>query len=223
MTFLSTDDRYFLLRRLHSLTGIIPSGAFLLFHFFENASAITSHEAFNQTVIKIGEIPYLYFFEIFALLLPLAFHALFGAFLVFAARPNVLAYGYARNWAYFFQRVSGAFACIFIFYHVISTRGWALFVKGGDITHANMHAMLSSPWVLACYVIGIVSVTYHFSNGLWSFSITWGLFVSQNAQKRFAILTNVIFVLLCLGGLDILSDFVFGKAISSQLSMLVFW
>ena len=41
-------DRLFLWRRLHSLSGIIPVGAFLLFHIFENLSALRGPEAYNE-------------------------------------------------------------------------------------------------------------------------------------------------------------------------------
>jgi succinate dehydrogenase / fumarate reductase cytochrome b subunit len=46
------------------------------------------------------------------------------------------------------------------------------------------------------YIIGIVSITFHFANGVWSFCITWGITVSKESQKAVAILSFVIFVVL---------------------------
>ena len=130
MEKLTPDERYFLLRRLHSLSGIVPLGGFLLFHFFENASARLGPDAFNETVWKIGQMPYLYAFEVGLLLIPILFHGIFGLLISAQSSPNLKSYPYARNWAYLLQRVSGVVAFAFICFHVVTTRGWSLFVKG---------------------------------------------------------------------------------------------
>ena len=193
----------FLLRRLHSLTGIVPLGGFLLFHFFENASARRGPEAFNQTVEEIGKMPYLYAIEISVLLLPILFHAVYGLFIRTPSQPNVVSYGYWRNWAYFLQRFTGAVAFAFIGFHVVSTRGWAVFVKGAPITFEDMHQYLSDPALFLFYAVGILSVTFHFANGLWSFCLTWGLVTTHEAQKRVAVLSLFVFLVLAVVGLDI--------------------
>jgi succinate dehydrogenase / fumarate reductase, cytochrome b subunit len=218
---LTSDDRYFLLRRLHSLTGIIPIGGFLLFHFFENAAARNGAEAFNQTVLKIGEMPYLYLMEISVLAVPLLFHGIFGLLITADSKPNLSNYPYCRNWAYFLQRLSGVLAFAYIFYHIASTRGWALFIKGSAITFADMQAKVAG-YGLAIYCIGILAVVYHFSNGLWSFSVTWGLVKSQEAQKQLAILTQILFLVLAVVGLDILSAFVLHQSVLSKVGALIF-
>lgn len=218
----SRDEWYFLFRRLHSLTGLVPIGGFLLFHFFENASARRGPEAFNETVEKIASMPYLYALEIGLLLLPILFHAVFGLFITTSSRPNVVHYPYGRNWAYLLQRLSGIVAFVYIAVHVATTRGWALFVKGDHITFADMQAMLSQPLIMALYVVGIIAVTYHFANGIWSFSITWGLVRTAEAQKRLACASVGIFIVLCAVGLDIVSAFVMKQSILGQLGSLIF-
>ncbi len=217
MAKLSRDDWHFILRRLHSLTGIIPIGGFLLFHFFENASARHGAAAFDQTVTKIAEMPYLFALEIGVLGLPILFHAIYGLFITSSSRPNVGGYGYARNWAYFFQRLTGLIAFAYIFFHVATTRIYALMYKGTPITFADMHSMLSQPWIFAFYIVGILAVTYHFSNGLWSFSITWGLVRSHIGQQRLAALTIVIFLLLSIVGVDIVSAFMWDQGLLARL------
>ena len=208
MAALTSGERHFLLRRLHSLTGIIPIGGFLLFHFFENAAARHGAEAFNETVLKISQMPYLYVMELAVLLVPILFHGLYGVLISFEASPNNQHYCYPRNWAYLLQRVSGVLALLFICYHVTSTRGWALFVKGEAYTFYDMQLSLSVGWVLALYIVGIISATFHFTNGLWSFCITWGIVRTQAAMDRLAVITMVLFLGLCSIGLDILSSFV---------------
>lgn len=207
MSTLTADERHFLLRRIHSLTGIVPLGGFLLYHFFANASARHGEAAFNETVKKISEMPYLYAVEIGLLLIPILFHSIYGLFITTSARPNVVHYPYGRNWSYTLQRVTGILAFFYLIYHVATTRVWSLFVKGSSYSFADMAASLSSTTVLAIYVVGIVASTFHLANGIWSFSITWGIVTSPVAQKRLACATNVFFVILCIVGLDILSAF----------------
>jgi succinate dehydrogenase / fumarate reductase cytochrome b subunit len=75
------------------------------------------------------------------------------------------------------------------------------------------------PWVFALYIAGIISVVYHFSNGLWSFSITWGLVRSDVGQKRLACVSMAIFAILSIVGIDILSAFVFKQSILTSLGI----
>ena len=218
---LTASDRHFLLRRLHSLTGILPIGAFMLFHFFENASARSGAAEFNATVLKIAGMPYVYAMEIFLLAIPIAFHSLYGIFITASSRPT-LTYGTARNWAYMMQRISGMIGLVYIVYHVVSTRVWSLVVKQDHITFQDMHDKLSNPIVLLLYVVGIVALTFHFANGLWSFSITWGLVRTRQGQNRLAQATMAIFAVLCIVGLDILSAFVREKSILAELGNALF-
>jgi succinate dehydrogenase / fumarate reductase cytochrome b subunit len=219
MAALSSADRSFILRRLHSLTGIVPLGGFLLFHLFENASARKGAEAFNETVLKIAGMPYLMVAEWLLLLLPLIFHSVYGIVITKASRPVVSNYTHSRNLAYIAQRISGVIAFFYIAYHVVSTRFWALFVAGREITFQDMHEKLAVPWVLALYVVGIISVVYHFSNGLWSFSITWGIVRTDSGQKLLAKISTAIFIVLSIVALDILSAFVGNQSFLSALGI----
>jgi succinate dehydrogenase / fumarate reductase cytochrome b subunit len=217
MAALTKDELNFLLRRLHSLSGIIPIGGFLLFHFFENASARHGAEAFNQAVLKISEMPYIYVMEVLVLAVPILFHGIYGLFISGTSRPNVANYPYERNIAYFLQRASGVIAFAYIIFHVSTTRIWSLFVKGDHITFADMSLQLSNPVVLIFYVLGILSITYHFSNGIWSFSVTWGLVTSGDAQRRLSRACMGMFFVLALVGLDIVFSFRIGHSFMASL------
>ena len=193
----------------------------MLFHFFENASARRGPDAFNMTVEDISKMPYIYAAEIFLLAIPIAFHSLYGLFIRTPSRPDVVCYSTARNWAYLMQRVSGLIAFFYIIYHVLTTRIWALFVKGDNITWLDMNQSLSHVSVALIYIVGIVAITYHFSNGLWSFCITWGVVTSRSAQQKLAQVTMVIFFILCVIGLDIFSAFIIrGGVLTNLLSSL---
>jgi succinate dehydrogenase / fumarate reductase cytochrome b subunit len=64
-------------------------------------------------------------------------------------------------------------------------------------------------WVVAIYVVGVVSVIYHWSNGLWTAAITWGLTISEKAQNRWkgvcavmGIALTIFFVAAIVGALN---------------------
>ena len=48
----------FLLRRLHSLSGIVPIGAFLLEHFISNFEAFHGPEAYGRQVAFLNSLPF---------------------------------------------------------------------------------------------------------------------------------------------------------------------
>src|SRR5262249_3692194 len=99
--------RGFLLRRLHSLSGVVPVGVFLIEHLWTTAKARAGQASFDRAVREINPLPLLPVIEIFGIFLPLAFHAIYGVKLAFDSRPNVVKYPYSRNWLYTMQRVTG--------------------------------------------------------------------------------------------------------------------
>ena len=52
------EGNSFLLRRLHSLTGIIPIGAFLIEHFISNSEATKGAQAYNDQVKFLTSLPF---------------------------------------------------------------------------------------------------------------------------------------------------------------------
>ena len=48
------DDHSFLWRRLHSLSGVLPLGAFLCYHMFENLSALRGPAAYDEMVNHVN-------------------------------------------------------------------------------------------------------------------------------------------------------------------------
>src|SRR5467141_3866389 len=51
-------DTSYLLRKLHSFTGVLPVGAFLAEHFWSNSSALVSAEKYNATSQELQTIPF---------------------------------------------------------------------------------------------------------------------------------------------------------------------
>lgn len=92
---------HFALRRLHSLTGIVPVGGYLLIHLYTNSKVLEGAEAFDAAVRAIHALPGVHLLEWFGIFSPLYFHAAYGIYVAAQARHNITNYGYGRNWAFY--------------------------------------------------------------------------------------------------------------------------
>ncbi|HTO88906.1 MAG TPA: succinate dehydrogenase [Thermoanaerobaculia bacterium] len=198
---------HFWLRRLHSLSGLLPIGGFLAFHLYENFAATRGAEAYNAMARRLQELPFAVSLEIFVIAVPLFFHGIVGLFLTSTAKPNLFSNPYIRNAMYVIQRVTGVVVFAFILFHYWTTRLVQLHDHESLNLFSQVRAAVGNPWIFAFYVLGILSATFHLSNGLWSFSIVWGITVSPSAQRRMAYVSAVVFVLLSVIGIRSISAF----------------
>ncbi len=122
----------FLLRRLHSLSGIVPVGAFLIEHILvSNATAINGPEAYANQVKFLGSLPMVIFLEAFGIWLPILFHGGYGLVIWWRGESNVRDYPWTGNWMYALQRWTGIIAFAYIAWHT-----WHLRFAGIDL-HAH--------------------------------------------------------------------------------------
>ena len=199
----------FFLRRLHSLTGIIPVGAFLFEHILiSNATAISGPEAYARQVSFLANLPLVFFLELFGIWLPIAYHGLYGFYIWYRGEANTGEYPWSGNWMYTLQRWTGAIAFIYIVWHT-----WTMRFTGIDL-HENpaasfgkVAAEIHNPWLLAFYVIGLVAASWHFAYGIWLFCAKWGIVSGDKAQQRLLRLCLAFFVLLSVVGLASLYTF----------------
>ncbi len=210
------QKNHFLLRRLHSLTGILPIGVFLVIHLTTNSSIawgklglrgehadLSFREGgvayFWKEVTWINnQVPHLLLTEI-VLWGAIAFHSILGVMYAMSGSNNASQYRYGGNVRYALQRLSGYLGILFIFYHVATLRwGWSFLVPGGT----QWSSQFSASTLAAClrgsattvtpmgvlislfYFLGVSMLVFHFANGLWTSAITWGLTVTERAQKR---------------------------------------
>lgn len=202
-----TERQYFTLRRLHSLSGILPLGVFLANHFLTNSFAVGGAEKFNDKVEFLRSLPYLYLIEIFGIFLPIAFHAAVGVLIFREAKFNNSRLGYRNNVLFTIQRITGILLIFFIAYHVLFTR----FAHWFGIDNADLFVLmkdkLANPVVFAIYVVGILAASFHLGNGLFGFTIHWGLATSRVAQQRMAGVGLAIAAVFALVGVNALLAF----------------
>jgi succinate dehydrogenase / fumarate reductase, cytochrome b subunit len=212
----------FAIRRLHSLTGIVPVGAFLVVHFLTNVSILDGPATFQERVGEIHNIGpvTLLFVEWLFILLPILLHGLIGLLIVTRGKRNILSYPYRENVRYALERWTGVVTFVFVLWHVFHTRGWFTStwwmthvtkpLGGGtfDFEHAAVTAAASiqaSGLVGLAYLVGVLASAYHLSNGVWTAGITWGAWTSENAQNRATILSLGIGLVLATMGLAALA------------------
>ena len=185
----------FYLRRLHSLLGIIPIGALLIVHLMINHQATQGAEAFNKAAGFMESLPFLLVTELILIYIPILYHGLYGIHIAFTAKENIGHYSLFRNWMFALQRLTGIIAFVFIFVHLWQTRLQKLFF-GKEISYDMMHQTLQNPiWVIV-YIICVIAVIFHFSNGIWSFLVTWGFLQSKKSQRIFTWVSLIIFLIL---------------------------
>jgi succinate dehydrogenase / fumarate reductase cytochrome b subunit len=199
----------FLLRRLHSLTGIIPVGAFLFEHILiSNATAISGPAAYARQVGFLANLPLVFFLELFGIWLPILFHAGYGFYIWYRGEGNVSEYPWTGNWMYTAQRWTGGIAFAYIVWHT-----WTMRFTGTDL-HENpiasfgkVQAEVQHPLLLAFYAVGLVCASWHFAYGIWLFAAKWGLTTGEKAQARLLRVCLAFFLLLSTVGLVSLYTF----------------
>ena len=172
----------FFLRRLHSLTGVFPIGAFLLEHMFSNSFIIRGPEAYNNQIAFLVSLPYVPFIEITFIYLPILYHALYGFYVMFTGKNNLGWYPYKENWLYVMQRWTGIMTFIYVSYHVYHTKIVNV-LYGTEVSYARMAVLMHDPKIFWFYIIGLAAVMFHFANGVWGFLISWGITVGDKARR----------------------------------------
>ena len=199
----------FFLRRLHSLTGIIPVGAFLFEHILiSNATAISGPEGYARQVSFLANLPLVFFLELFGIWLPILFHGLYGFYIWYRGDGNTIAYPWTGNWMYAAQRWTGGIAFAYIIWHT-----WTMRFTGVDLhlypsaSFGKVQNEVFQTPLFLFYVAGLIAASWHFAYGIWLFCAKWGIVSGERARKRFLILCVVFFFVLTGVGLGSLTSF----------------
>jgi succinate dehydrogenase / fumarate reductase, cytochrome b subunit len=197
----------FLLRRLHSLTGLL-FGGYIVIHLVVNATLAQGgtgpHDIFQAQVDKIHSLPFLWAVEWAFIYLPIIYHAVYGCWIIVEGRPNVDLYPYTKNYFYLAQRISAIVIVLFLLFHVLGMKGLLGSTLAFDPDRAalstarNVNSNLLVAYLI--YPLGILASCYHLANGFWTAAITWGLTVSAAAQRRWGVVCTFIFAFTMICG-----------------------
>ncbi|MEM9082530.1 MAG: hypothetical protein AAGB34_02960 [Planctomycetota bacterium] len=229
----------FLARRIHSLLGVVPIGIFMIIHLTTNSSvvwgALNSRanadtpigrgvKTFQHEVDFINNLPLLLLTEIFVLWVPIGLHAILGVYYATSGKSNVSHYSYQSSWRYSLQRLTAWLGLLFVVYHVATLRwGWTFLIPGdAQWSHYFASSTLAAAmkgsadgWTIAGiivsvgYFVGVMALVFHLANGLWTAAITWGLTVTEKAQKRWGAVCTVLGLGLAGAGASAIFGFLF--------------
>ena len=205
------------MRRLFSLSGVVPLGIFLAAHLWTNAHALSSDASFTAAQARTASVPGLVVLELLFVFAPLALHAAYGTWLTVTQRalpgPSVYPRGVGTM-----MRVTGVIALAFIAYHVVELR-LRMTTEGmrASELHTAVAARLSSTtWTVPLramfYMVGLAAVAFHFAAGLWGYCVSrgWPHLASARARVSAAIGFGAIGLALFVVGADVVTLFATG-------------
>jgi succinate dehydrogenase / fumarate reductase, cytochrome b subunit len=180
------EGNSFLLRRLHSLSGVVPIGAFLLEHFISNAEAFRGPQAYGDQVKFLNSLPGVFLLELFFIWIPILYHGLYGVYIWYQGDTNVADYPWTGNWLYTSQRWTGIIALVYMVQHTYYLRFTGVHLPTNPYqAFAKVQHEFLNPWMIAFYTVGIIAASWHFSYGLWLFAAKWGITTGEKARRRF--------------------------------------
>jgi succinate dehydrogenase / fumarate reductase cytochrome b subunit len=202
----------FLWRKLHSLLGIIPIGAFLLEHLLSNFEMYKGPIAYGDQVKFLNSLPLVRVLEWVFIFLPILYHGVYGVYIWLRGKSNIVYYPWAGNWMYISQRYTGLIAFAYIAQHVYRQRFSGIDLP--DNPYASFYKVqqeLQNPWMLAVYIIAMIAICWHFSYGIWLFAAKWGITPGEKARKNFGYVCVALGIGLVIMGLTSIWAAVGGK------------
>ncbi len=195
-----SDRRGPLLQRLHSLSGVVPLGAFLLFHLWITSSLGGSRAVYDRQVGFLHGGPLLGLLEVFLVIVPLVYHGAYG--IVRSLQPRDPNHAYSNDVMVTLQRATGIIVLVFVAAHVWEFRGqtWthglAVSSYSTTLTEHLSSTQQGVPFLALGYLAGIAATVFHLVAGMSSFCTTWGFTTTVTARNRARVLFRVVGVLL---------------------------
>ena len=191
-----SDRRGPLLQRLHSLSGVVPLGAFLLFHVWITSSLGTSRAVYDRQVGFLHSGPLLGLLEFVLVLVPLVYHGAYGV--VRSLQPRDPNHAYDTDVMVTLQRATGIVVLVFVAAHVWEFRGqtWTHGLAVSSYSTVLAEDLSSThrgiPLIALGYLAGIAATVFHLVAGMSSFCTTWGFTTTFTARNRARVLFRVV-------------------------------
>ena len=169
-------------RKLFALSGIAPLGAFVALHLLMTASGLAGGARFGRVFAARAWMTPL---VIVLVLVPLAFHAGYGAYLAALRRGETSL----PSWRPRLRRAAALGTLGFVLVHLVEMPAavWAGGIDPGALFD-RLSAHLSSTWhgvpvVAVLYLAGVAATLVHFALELWVFFPAMGIPLAAGARK----------------------------------------
>lgn len=192
---------------MHSASGVLPLGAFLVLHLWVNARAMQGELRYDAVVRRIQSIPGLAVLEVCGLGVPLLFHAGYGIWTMRRVPAEVRRSPYDAPWAVPLQRAAGLVTLAFLVVHLATLR---LRVALGALRPSDLYSALTDtlgattslglPLLAVFYLAGLGGASYHLATGLVGFCLRWGLAPTERAYRLWRLVSTIIGLALFLLG-----------------------
>jgi succinate dehydrogenase / fumarate reductase cytochrome b subunit len=146
---------------------------FLVLHVWVTSAAVGSRAVYDRQLGWLHGGPFMGLLEVVLVLVPLAYHAVYGV--LRTLRPRDPEHAYTNDLMYMLQRASGIVVLAFVVAHVWEFRGQT-FASGLPVALYSTKLVddLSStssgvPWIALGYLVGIGATVFHLVNGLTAF------------------------------------------------------
>lgn len=195
------DRRAPLLRRMHSVAGVVPLGVFLVVHVLVQATALSGPLRYGRVVSGLARLPGAGAVELVFVGLPLALHALYGLARSFRRPKDAEAWGYRRPGLDLLMRITSLVLFVFVIAHVWTLRlGRALHGGAVDALHTRLTMQLSStwggvPWIALAFVVALAAASFHLAYGGYAVLLASG----RTTRRTAAAAIGFGSVLFCVG------------------------
>lgn len=180
--------------RIASLLAIAPLGVWTVLHLWDNLSAYSGPQAWEQAVTGSRH-PLNQVLLAVIVLLPLLLHTVWGIGRLASFRANNVRYPNYDNLKYLLQRLSAIGLLGFVGAHLWLAWFQPRFVEGRPEPFADIsHEMAHHTPTLVVYILGVLAVSYHLANGIQGFAMGQGLVASAGALKRLEWVVYLAFI-----------------------------
>lgn len=193
------------LRRIHSLTGMIPLGAFLLEHIAVNSTALGGPPAFRATVAALRSVPGVIGLEVLGIGLPLLIHVAIGILIATELREE--GNPDASGWMTWSQRLTGIYLLNYVVFHVWGTRLSPELLRRHHDLFAIMHEQVQGIGGYLFNLVGVLAAAWHLGLGWPRFVVRWWPWASPRRLRVAAVAGFLLSAALGVAGVASLSAF----------------
>ncbi len=193
------------LRRIHSLTGMIPLGVFLIEHVAVNGTVLAGAQQYRAAAAAVERLPGVVWIEALGIGLPLLVHMALGILIATELREE--GNPDASGWMTWSQRLTGLYLLNYVAFHVWGTRLSPERLRDPHDPVAIMHRQVLGAGGYLFQSLGVVAAAWHLGVGLPRFVARWWPRASGGRLRLVAVAGFLLSAALGLAGVASLSAF----------------